>query len=108
MDAQAFWNVIGNYNQSTLIWQCMIFVVIIISLVIAYFQKVMWLPKITLGIANIFIDIVFFLLYGTVPIQTYFAAPLYIVIGSLFIYEAIKNWNSRFDLDTRSLNLSCI
>jgi len=97
MDAQTFWNVIGNYNQATSIWQCMILALIITSLILAYIQKAIWLPKITLGIANIFIGIVFFLIYGTEPIQTYFAAPLYIVIGCLFIYEAIKYRTIRFN-----------
>ena len=96
MNTQAFWDVIGNYNQTTLIWQCMILVLIITSLILAYFQKVIWLPKITLGITNLFIGIVFFLFYGTELIQTYFAAPLYIVTGFLFFYEAIKNKSSQF------------
>jgi hypothetical protein len=97
VDTQVFWNIIGNYNQSTLIWQCVILSLIITSLGISYFQKAMWSPKITLGIANLFIGIVFFLIYGTEPIQTYFAAPLYIAIGCLFIYEAIKNKSDRFN-----------
>ena len=97
MDAQVFWNVIGNYNRSTLFLQCVILAMIIISLSITFFQKAIWLPKITLGIANIFLGIVFFLIYGTEPIQTYFAAPLYIVIGCLFIYEAIKYRTIRFN-----------
>jgi len=97
MDAQAFWNVIGNYNQSTLIWQCVLLPLIIISLILAYFQKATWLLNATLGICNIFIGVVFFLIYGTEPIQTYFAAPLYLVIGCLFIYEAIKYRTNRFN-----------
>lgn len=97
MDAQVFWNIIGNYNQATLIWQCMILALIITSLILAYFQKAIWFPKITLGIANIFIGIVFFIIFGTEPIQTYFAAPLYIAIGCLFIYEAIKYRTSGFN-----------
>ena len=87
MDAQAFWNVIGNYNQSTLIWQCVILALIITSLILAYLQKVIWLPKIAFAIGNIFIGIVFFLIYGTEPIQTYFAAPLYLIIGFLFMVQ---------------------
>ncbi|MDL2300264.1 DUF6064 family protein [Clostridiaceae bacterium OttesenSCG-928-D20] len=97
MDAQAFWNVIGNYNQSTWVWQCVILALIIISFILAFFQKVAWLPKITLGIGNIFIGVVFFLVYGTEPIQIYFAAPLYLGTGILFIYEAIKHKCSRFN-----------
>lgn len=97
VDAQAFWNVIGNYNQSTMLWQCVVLALIITSLILAYFQKAMWLPKITLGIGNIFIGIMFFLIYGTEPIQTYFAAPLYLIIGCLFIYEASKYRTDRFN-----------
>lgn len=92
MDAQAFWNVIGNYNQSTLIWQCVILALIITSLILAYLQKVIWLPKIAFAIGNIFIGIVFFLIYGTEPIQTYFAAPLYLIIGFLFMVQLKISW----------------
>lgn len=109
MDAQAFWNVIGNYNQETLIWQCVILTLVIISLVMVYFQKTIWGPKITLGIANLFIGIVFFIYYGTEPIQTYFAAPLFITTGSLFIYEGIRYKRSRFNrLDKVQWVLLCL
>jgi len=61
MDAQAFWNVIGNYNQATSFWQYIILALIITSMILTYFQKAIWLPKITLGITNLFLGIVFFL-----------------------------------------------
>jgi len=113
MDAQAFWNVIGNYNQSTLIWQCVILALIITSLILAYLQKVIWLPKIAFAIGNIFIGIVFFLIYGTEPIQTYFAAPLYLIIGFLFMVQLrvaerwIKVANLYSDSELESLQPFC-
>ena len=56
----------------------------------SYHAKQYWLPKLILGITNIFIGIVFFLAYGTEPIQHFFAAPLFITIGGLFLFESIK------------------
>ena len=38
-----------------------------------------------------FIGIGFFAWYGTEPIQKYFALPLYLVCGGLFIYESGHN-----------------
>ncbi len=96
MDAQAFWDVIGAYNQSTWPFQIFFLTAIVISILFAYRGKCVWLPKVTLGIMNLFIGGVFFLLYGTEPIQTYFAFPLYIAVGLLFLYEAIKHKQSTF------------
>lgn len=94
MDAQAFWNVIGNYNQQTIVFQIIIFIMVIIALVLSYTQKVKWAAKFILGIANLFIGSIFFSLYGTEPIQRFFAAPLYMVVGILFLYES---WHSKDD-----------
>jgi hypothetical protein len=41
--------------------------------------------------------IVFFGYYGTEKIQKYFALPLYIICGLLFIFECIKNRNDTLD-----------
>jgi hypothetical protein len=90
MNAEDFWKVIGSYNQETWPFQILLMVLIIASLILSYRVKQYWLPKLILGISNLFIGTVFFLLYGTEPIQHYFAAPLFISIGGLFIFESIR------------------
>lgn len=90
MKAEDFWNVIGIYNQQTWIIQFLFVLVIISGLLYAYARQRYWIPKIILGIVNLFIGVTFFLIYGTEPIQHYFAAPLFILTGILFIYDGIK------------------
>ena len=51
--------------------------------------------KFSLGIANLFIGIGFFARYGTEPIQKYFALPLYLSCGILFLYES---WHNKDDM----------
>lgn len=36
MDAQAFWSVIGQYNQNTIIIQVMLFILTVIAVAISY------------------------------------------------------------------------
>lgn len=90
MNAEDFWKVIGSYNQETWPIQIVLMVLIVAGLILSYRAKKYWLPKVILGIANIFIGTVFFLIYGTEPIQHYIAAPLFILIGGLFIFESIR------------------
>ncbi|MBP7509203.1 MAG: hypothetical protein KA807_15430 [Prolixibacteraceae bacterium] len=90
MNAEDFWKVIGLYNQETWPHQILLIALIIYALIKSYHAKQYCLPKLILGIANIFIGIVFFLVYGTEPIQHYFAAPLFITIGGLFLRESVK------------------
>lgn len=68
MDAQAFWNVIGNYNNQTWIIQIVLFIVMLLAIMLSYMQKVRWAAKFLLGIVNLFIGITFFAWYGTEPI----------------------------------------
>ena len=91
MDAQAFWNVIGKYNSNTIYIQIVFIFILVFSYVIAINTNLKYLLKIVLGLINIFIGVVFFGYYGTEPIQKYFALPLYILVGCLFIYSGIKN-----------------
>lgn len=95
MDAQAFWNVIGNYNEQTKILQISLLIFVIVAIASSYMQKVNWAAKVALGIANLFIGIVFFAGYGTEPIQKFFALPLYLLCGFLFLYES---WHNKNDL----------
>lgn len=96
MSAEIFWRVIRNYNQETWMMQSILLMVIIASVTLAYYRKVVWLPKIILGATNLFIAIVFFVCYGTEPIQTLFAAPMYLAISILFLFEGIKYYDSLF------------
>lgn len=95
MDTQTFWNVIGDYNAHTVIVQIGLFVFLISALAVSYVQKINWLAKFALGITNLFIGIAFFALYGTEPVQKYFALPLYLICGALFLYES---WHNRNDI----------
>lgn len=90
MDAQSFWNVIGNYNKHTWVLQIIMLIFVIVSIMLSYMQKVKWAAKFSLGIANLFIGIVFFAWYGTEPIQKFFALPLYLLCGILFLFESWK------------------
>ena len=91
MDAQVFWDVIGRYNQQTLAIQILLLVFVLSAVSISFAGKVQWLAKLALGVANLFIGIVFFGIYGTEPIQMFFALPLYLVCGGLFLYESLRS-----------------
>lgn len=60
MNAQAFWNVIGNYNKQTWAIQILLMILLLFSIALSYMQKVKWAAKFSLGIANLFIGVVFF------------------------------------------------
>ena len=91
MDATAFWNVICEYNQTTKYVQLALLVVLALSSFVSFkFQKG-FVMKLTLGIVNLFIAFGFFFAFGTQPIQKFFAFPLFLLTGVLFIYEVIKN-----------------
>ncbi|OUO76020.1 hypothetical protein B5F53_17785 [Blautia sp. An249] len=97
MDAQAFWNVIGNYNQQTKNVQIILFMILILGIALSYTQKVKWSAKFVLGIVNLFIGIAFFSYYGTEPIQKFFALPLFLVCGILFLYECYHSRDDRLE-----------
>ena len=54
------------------------------------------------GVAHLFIGIVFFGIYGTEPIQKYFAMPLFVLCGFLFLYEGIWHKSGVLDRPTRA------
>jgi len=91
MDVQAFWNVIGHYNEQTGIVQIVLFVFILAAMLLSYRKGIGAPAKFALGIANLFIGIIFFGRYGTEPIQKYFALPLFVLCGVLFLYESLHN-----------------
>lgn len=90
MDAQVFWNIIGNYNKQTWTIQIILIIFLAFSIALSYMQKVKWTAKFSLGIANLFIGIAFFARYGTEPVQRFFAMPLYLFCGILFLFETRK------------------
>ena len=61
MDAQVFWDVIGNYNRQTWIIQIALLVFLLIAVALSYTKKIKWAAKFSLGIQklmrNIFIKI---------------------------------------------------
>lgn len=91
MNTETFWAVIGSYNSKTIIIQIILLCLMAASIMLSYSGKIKWIAKLALGIINIYIGIVFFGLFGTEPIQKYFALPLYLACGALFIYESIHN-----------------
>lgn len=101
MDAEAFWKVNGEYNQHTIIIQVFLFVFVLTSVVLSYTNKVKNIAKIALGIANLFICFGFFAIYGTEAIQKFFALPLYLICGILFLYEGFRNKDDRLNVPTR-------
>jgi len=97
MDTSIFWEIIGQYNSETIIIQILLFVSLIIAYILSYVGKIRWLIKFVLGIITLFIGIVFFGHYGTERIQKYFALPLFIFCGLLFIYDSYKNRQSEIE-----------
>jgi hypothetical protein len=91
MDVNIFWEVIGKYNDKTIIIQVILFGLGIFAFILSYTGRIKWIIKFTLGIIILFIGIVHFGYYGTEKIQKYFAFPLFIFSGLLFIFESIKN-----------------
>ena len=101
MNADSFWKVIGNYNQSTLFVQVILGICLILAYVVARKDKLRWLPKVVYGSICIFLAIVFFLIFGTEPIQLYFAFPLFLLLGLVFIFEAVRNKREEFQKFTK-------
>ena len=94
MDAKIFWDVIGNYNSNTVFIQLILLIALIFSFIISIIRKKGHLINISLGISNLYIGIAFFYIYGTEPIQKYFAFPLFLLIGFIFIFEGLKKGNN--------------
>lgn len=101
MNAGAFWKVIGEYNQHTIAIQIILLVFVLVSVVLSYAGKVKTIAKIALGITNLFISVGFFAVYGTEAIQKFFAFPLYLICGILFLYEGFRNKNDELNAPNR-------
>ncbi|MGN0353204.1 MAG: DUF6064 family protein [Roseburia sp.] len=101
MNTQSFWNVIANYNQATIYIQIILCICLTLSCIIARKNRLRWLPKVVYGIVCMFLAFVFFLVFGTEPIQFYFAFPVYLLLGCTFIFEAIRNKQEEFQKLTK-------
>lgn len=91
MDAKIFWQVIGQYNQQTVGVQAVLFLFLLGALALSYGQKCAWAAKAVLGVLNLFMGLGFFARYGTQPVQTFFAMPLFLACGILFLYESVRH-----------------
>ena len=91
MNVNIFWEIIGKYNNKTIIVQIILFVLGLFAFILSYTGRIKWIIKLTLGIIILFVGIVHFGYYGAEIIQKYFAFPLFIISGLLFIFESIKN-----------------
>lgn len=52
MNAQAFWNVIGNYNRQTWIIQIVLLIIVMSAIMLSYNQKVKWAAKFMLYVTS--------------------------------------------------------
>ncbi len=87
MNTEVFWMVIGNYNNATWLIQIFLFLFFIGSIFLTYRYHIYHAPKLVLGVNLLFVGIVFCLHFGVEAIQKFFAAPLFIASGVLFLYE---------------------
>lgn len=90
MDTQAFWNVIGHYNSQTWAVQTVLLILLLSAVGLSYTQRIRWAAKFALGLTDLFIALAFFAWYGTEPIQEFFALPLFLLCGGLFLWESRK------------------
>lgn len=102
MDASVFWSVIGAYNRQTVMLQVFLLALLSVALSVAYRHRRGRPAWLALGVAHLFIGIVFFGIYGTEPIQKYFAMPLFVLCGFLFLYEGIWHKSGVLDRPTRA------
>lgn len=89
MNKEAFWQVISMYNEQTFGIQIALMLLLALAIVLTYTWKKPYLAKFVLGTLNLFIGTGFFGIYGTEPIQKFFAMPLFTFTGILLAYEAV-------------------
>lgn len=81
---------IGHYNSQTWAVQAVLLILLLSAAGLSYTQRIRWAAKFALGITDLFIALVFFARYGTEPIQEFFALPLFLLCGGLFLWESRK------------------
>lgn len=87
MDVQVFWEAISAYNRQTAAVQAVLLTFLLGMTALSYAGKVRWAAKCALGVVHLFLAAVFFARYGRAPIQLFFALPLFLACGLLFLYE---------------------
>lgn len=87
MDANVFWSVIGAYNRQTVMLQVLLLALLSVALLLAYRQRRERWTWFALGIIHLFIGLVFFGIYGTEAVQRFFAMPLFVACGVLFLRD---------------------
>lgn len=90
-----FWKIIGIYNEQTLIAQCLLSLFLILSVILSFKTKYYYLLKLMLAACNIFIGIQFFYIVDKSKTAVFFAGPLFLITGLLFIYTAYKDKNDK-------------
>lgn len=87
MDVQVFWEAISAYNRQTAAVQAVLLTFLLGMTALSYAGKVRRAAKCALGVVHLFLAAVFFARYGRAPIQLFFALPLFLACGLLFLYE---------------------
>ena len=91
MNAQVFWNIISAYNLHTWAIQAALLIFLLGMTALSYTQRVRWAVKCALGVLHLFIAVAFFAWHGRLPIQRFFALPLFLACGLLFLYDCLRN-----------------
>ena len=90
MDATAFWKVIGEYNSQTITVQIILMLFLVPGLILSYTGKIKWSAKLVLGVANLYIGIVFFGVFGTEPNQFFSRCRCICAAEDCYYLSALK------------------
>ena len=91
--AELFWNVIGDYNQSTVAINIIFSTVTIGILLYAQYRQgvgVSRLMKLWFGIESLYIAVVFFFIHDGSGTALLLGGPLFIIISALLILDSMK------------------
>ncbi|MGN1180458.1 MAG: DUF6064 family protein [Suilimivivens sp.] len=86
MDAQAFWNVIGNYNEQTWIIQIILLLFVLSAIVLSYMQKLLLL-------FYLFYPFVSILLGNSFPQMVTYIMPCPVISLSIAVYAGYERKN---------------
>ena len=90
MSPETFWIQVSRYNQDTIWIQLVLLIALLILVYRIYarpgFRTDAWL-KILFAVLFTWNGVVFFLLYASNPISTYFGAPLFLILSVLFLID---------------------
>jgi hypothetical protein len=90
MSSESFWNQVSRYNQDTILIQIILLAIIVI-LIYYLFARPGKKTDTCLKVYFVFLfawnGAVFFLLYASNPISTYFGAPLFFILAIFFLVD---------------------